>query len=174
VVAFEVDPDSGKLIETHPASGLGFHPAAERAREAGATVRREQVARTLNLAGVSRRVEGYRERWTLPTRPEVQARFTHEGADAELAKRGHKEIQTGDKTFDDTVFVRTETVPATTAFLRDPEVRNIIGGVVARGGSVSIQGKLLEGEAIWPTDEASLRPSDLFARLALVLMNASE
>src|SRR5262249_43917688 len=151
----------------------GAAPASAIAGELGALgaqVHRERLAKRVQIGPKSASAEGYREVWTLPAAPAVQARFTHEGLDSKVIKVFRKEIQTGDKQFDDAVYIRTSTPEATTAFLARSEIRGVLGPLVARGGHLEVQGNVVTGEALWADDEPGPRHNDLIARIVQVLL----
>ena len=70
---------------------------------------------------------------TLPTATPIKAEFCSEGLAKKLIKIFKKELQTGDQSFDDAVYITTETPEATTRFLESPEVRALVAALVATG-----------------------------------------
>ena len=75
----------------------------------------------------------------LPVKPQVQATFSKEGVAQKVVKIFKKEIQVGDKAFDDMVYVSTDTPDATLAFLKDQDTQSSIFAWVATGGDLSIR-----------------------------------
>jgi hypothetical protein len=110
---------------------------------------------------------GYTETWLLPAVVPVQATFGPEGFAHRLGKLFSKELQVGDKAFDDAVFIRTSTPEESAAWLKSSEVRAAILAAVASGGNVAIEGNMLEGKVLWGTGERA--PDELFASLVATL-----
>lgn len=77
---------------------------------------------------------------TLPRSTEVRATFVREGLGRKLSKLMKKELQTGDPTFDDAVYITTETEAAAASLLGAREVREAIAAVIAAGGAVDLSG----------------------------------
>jgi hypothetical protein len=75
----------------------------------------------------------------LPVKPQVQATFSKEGVAQKVVKIFKKEIQVGDKAFDDMVYVSTDTPDATLAFLKDQDTQSSIFAWVATGGDLIIR-----------------------------------
>ncbi len=90
---------------------------------------------------------------TLATPTPVVASFAREGLGHKLKKLVKKELQTGDRAFDDAVFIATDTPAATAALLVDPAVRAAIAAIVTAEGAIAIDGKRL-------TIECAARASD--------------
>ena len=63
------------------------------------------------------------------------------GLGHKLKKIVKRELQTGDKAFDDAVFIATDTHDATAALLAVAEVRAAIAGIVAAGGTIAIDAR---------------------------------
>ncbi|MBK9036828.1 MAG: HAMP domain-containing protein [Myxococcales bacterium] len=78
---------------------------------------------------------------TLPHSSTVVASFTREGLGHKFKKIVKKELQTGDKAFDDAVFIATDTADETAALLAAADVRAAIAGLVIAGGTVSIDAR---------------------------------
>lgn len=78
---------------------------------------------------------------TLPAAPKVQASFSREGLGNKLVKLFKKEIQVGDKTFDDLVYISTDTPAETAAFLQSPQIQNTLMLAATSGGSFVIEGQ---------------------------------
>ncbi|WP_394844234.1 hypothetical protein LZC95_45175 [Pendulispora brunnea] len=76
--------------------------------------------------------------FSLVTPPRIKASFTHEGLASRVAKLFKKEIQVGDKAFDDVVYITTDTPAETTAFLKSDDVRTTILTAVTEGGNIVI------------------------------------
>ena len=76
--------------------------------------------------------------FSLVTPPRIKASFTHEGLTSRVVKLFKKEIQVGDATFDDVVYITTDTPAETAAFLKADDVRATIFQAVNEGGSVVI------------------------------------
>jgi hypothetical protein len=74
----------------------------------------------------------------LPRDTGVQATFSKEGIGAKVAKIFKKELQTGDRAFDDAVFIKTATTEATEKLLKSARVREIIALSVSTAGPVEI------------------------------------
>ncbi len=74
----------------------------------------------------------------------------------------------GDRSFDDAVFIRTNTPEETAAWLASPEVRAAILSVVTGGGSVAIEGNLLDGRVLFRSGEPVA--ADLLAGLVRSLL----
>ena len=76
----------------------------------------------------------------LPGPVAVQASFTREGLGTKLIKLFKKELQTGDRDFDDLVYISTDTPEPTAALLQSLDVRATIQACVVMGGSLTIEG----------------------------------
>ncbi|HWL86809.1 MAG TPA: hypothetical protein VNO21_13455 [Polyangiaceae bacterium] len=74
----------------------------------------------------------------LTTPPKIQASFTREGRTEKLVKLFKKEIQVGEKAFDDVVYISTDTPDETAAFLKAEDIRATILAAVTEGGSIVI------------------------------------
>jgi len=83
---------------------------------------------------------------TLPRTVEIKATFSKEGLGRKLVKLFKKELQTGDKEFDDAVYISTDTPEATKALLESADVRRAIAACVTSGGPVEIEGKVVTAE----------------------------
>ena len=75
----------------------------------------------------------------LPVSTGLQASFRKESWGDSLVKIFKKELQTGDPAFDKLIYISTDTLERTRAFLT-PEVREAISFTVDMGGSVEIAG----------------------------------
>lgn len=90
---------------------------------------------------------------TLPRSAAVVASFTREGLGHKLKKIVKKELQTGDKAFDDAVFIATDTPEATAALLATPVVRAAVAAIVAAGGAIAIDARRITIEVAGPGSE---------------------
>jgi hypothetical protein len=70
---------------------------------------------------------------SLPKEASIKAEFCAEGLAKKIIKVFKKELQTGDKAFDDAVYISTETPEATARFLDHAEVRRAIATLIASG-----------------------------------------
>ncbi len=77
---------------------------------------------------------------TLPRPAAVRASFSREGLGTKLIKVFKKELQTGDRSFDDLVYISTDTPDATAALLQSLDTRATIQACVVMGGSLAIDG----------------------------------
>lgn len=77
---------------------------------------------------------------TLPRATSVAATFSKEGIGKKLVKLFKKELQTGDKAFDDAIYISTDTPEPTKALLSSDGVRELIALHVGTGGPIEIQG----------------------------------
>lgn len=78
--------------------------------------------------------------WTLPQSTQIQASFAREGFTKKLVKLFKKELQVGDPTFDDLVYISTDTRDATAALLAAEDLRGVIKQLLLAGGGLSIDG----------------------------------
>ena len=101
-----------------------------------------QVSKVIDIHG-ERRTEFALFDCVLPSAPAVQASFSPEGLGAKVAKIFKKEIQVGDETFDDAVYVSTDTPDATAAFLKSERMQNTILMCAGTGGFIEIEGRRL-------------------------------
>lgn len=119
----------------------------------GLNTKREtyQQSSSLSVNGedVVNKVTGYGVSltWTLPDKAPLQAVFGKEKTHHKVIKVFKREMQTGDKAFDDIVYVETSTKPQTAKFLENPASRASILATVQAGGSISIK----ENEVIYDT-----------------------
>ena len=111
---------------------------------------------------------GYGETWLMPCVAPLQATFGREGLRHRVGKLFTKELQVGDRGFDDAVFIRTNTPEETAAWLASPDVRAVILVVVSTGGDVAIEGNMLDGRVVFDSREAAA--PDLLARLVQSLL----
>jgi hypothetical protein len=79
----------------------------------------------------------------LKSKPRVQATFTREGLVTSLKKLFTKELQMGEKAFDDVVYISTDTPVETASFLSSARVRETIRRAVNDGGTVLIAGNVI-------------------------------
>lgn len=77
---------------------------------------------------------------TLPRATAVAATFSKEGIGKKLVKIFKKEMQTGDKAFDDAIYISTDTPEPTKALLSSETVRELIALHVGTAGPIEIQG----------------------------------
>ena len=159
------------LAGRHAAPSESTESAALIAR--GAKVERSGVSSSTTSPLGTSSSSGFRERWTLPAEAPIQARFAAEELRHKLVKLFKREVQTGDSTFDALVYVETSTPERTRAFLDQPTVREHIGYIVSRGGSITVEGAVVEVEALWSDDDAEARHEDLGARFVLALLDAT-
>jgi hypothetical protein len=75
---------------------------------------------------------------TLPRATSVKASFAREGLGRKLIKVFKRELQTGDRAFDDAIYIATDTADATRALLADDRVRAAIAATVMSGGRIEI------------------------------------
>jgi len=66
--------------------------------------------------------------------------FSREGLGKKLAKLFKKELQTGDRAFDDAIYISTDTPETTAKLLADEQVRGTISLYVTTGGPIEIHG----------------------------------
>jgi hypothetical protein len=83
---------------------------------------------------------------TLPRAVEIKATFSKEGLGRKLVKLFKKELQTGDKAFDDAIYISTDTPEATKALLESADVRGAIMTCVTTGGPLEIEGAMVTTE----------------------------
>lgn len=107
----------------------------------GVAVQRQLLSSSTSLNGMELSSgETTRLTLTLPRDTAIRAKFTREGFGAKVTKIFKKEIQTGDATFDDAIYIATDTPDATKAFLDNEAVRGAIATCVIGSGSVEIAG----------------------------------
>lgn len=94
---------------------------------------------------------------SLPKAARLKASFSKEGLTTKVVKLFKKELQTGDASFDDAVYVSTDTPETTAAFLSDPSVRALITELVDIGG-VEIDGQTIACELLGKVQN---EPADL-------------
>jgi hypothetical protein len=107
----------------------------------GVTVQTSTLTETLEIGGMKTVKEFAVFNCTLPAAPKVQASFSPEGLRHKIVKLFKKELQVGDKTFDDAVYVSTDTPDETAAFLRSEKIQNTILMCVVGGGHLEIEGR---------------------------------
>jgi hypothetical protein len=88
--------------------------------------------------------ETTRVQLTLPVDVKIAASFTPESFGKKLAKLFKKELQTGDKPFDDAIFISTDTPDTTAKLLADAAVRELVQLYVTTGGPLQIHGATME------------------------------
>ncbi len=170
--------EGGEHIEARAQQAASRHAAAPATGATAVLVarglrpQRSGVSRTVTTPLGTRASAGYAERWTLPQAPPVQAGFAAERGYHQVVKWFEAEVQTGDAVFDDRVYVQTSTPDATKALLAREDVRHVIGFVIERGGSIKVEGNLVEAEVLWPEEEPGRRDDDLAARFVLSLLDA--
>lgn len=81
---------------------------------------------------------------TLPRATAVAATFSKEGIGKKLVKIFKKEMQTGDKAFDDAIYISTDTPEPTKALLSSETVREAIALHVGTAGPIEIQGTTIK------------------------------
>lgn len=74
---------------------------------------------------------------------EVRARFVRQGLAQEAKKLFVKEIEVGDKTFDDAVYIATDTADATRTLVNVPRVREALVALVKAGCQIDASAKEL-------------------------------
>lgn len=77
---------------------------------------------------------------TLPKEAKVRASFRKESWGDTIVKVFKKELQTGDKEFDDLVYITTDTPDETKALLESTDVRNDISLAIETGGPIQVEG----------------------------------
>jgi hypothetical protein len=107
----------------------------------GVSVQVTKVVETREIAGMKKVTEFALFTCMLPSAPAVQASFSHEALGAKIVKLFKKEIQVGDKTFDDAVYVSTDTPNETAAFLKSERMQNTILMCAGSGGFLEIEGR---------------------------------
>lgn len=75
----------------------------------------------------------------LPQDAPIQATFSTEGLQHKVVKIFKREVQVGDPSFDDAVYIQTETPEKTAHMLQSPDVRTLIKGLLIHG-PVTISG----------------------------------
>ncbi|UJR83525.1 hypothetical protein [Sandaracinus amylolyticus] len=161
---------SREVVRSSPAPVVASPPTRlhEELRARGLTYRREQLSESVTVMGATTQRSGYREKWTLPAAPALQASFTTEGLGAKLGKLFTSELQTGDASFDPVVYVRTTTNDATAAFLADDSVRALVAANVRSAGSFVIRGNEVEC-TVWSSVVDDDQPEDVGARFVAAL-----
>lgn len=108
----------------------------------GITVQRSFVTNSTEVNGIALGGSELTElAFTLPTTATpLHVTFSKEGLGKKLVKIFKKELQTGDATFDTTVYVSTDTPETTGKLLESNVVRAIVARIVAGGGHVEIDG----------------------------------
>jgi hypothetical protein len=104
----------------------------------GIDVKKATITETVTIMGASSSKRFVELTLALPAAPRVQATFTREGIVTTLKKLFSKELQSGDKAFDDVVYISTDTPAETAALLANASVRATIRRAVVEGGSIQI------------------------------------
>ena len=107
----------------------------------GVSASTSRLTETVEILGQKTTTEFLITTMTLPAAPKVQASFSREGLVNKVVKLFKKEIQVGDKTFDDLVYISTDTPAETAAFLQSPQIQNTIMLAATSGGSFVIEGQ---------------------------------
>lgn len=94
-----------------------------------------KVAQRLQMPGLNEEVTRYEMR--LPVSPRLEASFRKESWGDSLVKVFKKELQTGDPAFDKLVYISTDTLERTRAFLT-PEMQEAISFTIDMGGTLEI------------------------------------
>jgi hypothetical protein len=115
----------------------------------GVRVETSRLTETLEIGGMKSTKEFAVHSCILPRAPKVKASFSKEGLGAKVIKVFKKELQVGDKTFDDAVYVSTDTPEETSAFLRSNDIQTTILMAVMDGGSIEIDGTKLRAKIPW-------------------------
>lgn len=69
----------------------------------------------------------------LPGEAPIQATFSAEGIGHKVVKIFKREVQCGDPSFDDAVYIETQTPEKTAHMLQSPDVRELIKGLLVHG-----------------------------------------
>lgn len=117
-----------------------YPPRMSNFQSIGVQVQTSRRTETLEIGGSKSTKEFAVHTCVLPRAPAVQASFSREGVLKKLIKVFKKELQVGDKTFDDVVYVSTDTPDATAALLRSNDIQTTILLAVTDGGSIEIEG----------------------------------
>lgn len=130
------------MNETLPAS-------LSRLQESGCQHSRSTFSntRSFNLSGIEIPIsdkEGVTYAWTLPATSDLKVAFAKEGVGKKLIKLFTRELQTGDVSFDDLVYISTKDQARVATLLADDDVRATILDVVSRGGAISLDGDRVE------------------------------
>lgn len=108
----------------------------------GITVAREHQTSSTSVQGLElRTTETTKLTLTLPRATKLKAGFVPETTGKKLIKLFKRELQTGDEHFDSEIYITTDTLEETRAFLGDEDVRNAIGFCVTTGGALQIEGR---------------------------------
>jgi len=83
----------------------------------------------------------------LPRPSAVRASFRKESWGDAVVKIFKKELQTGDKEFDDLVYISTDTPEATAAFLKPDDLRRKLALCIETGGALEVDGTSLTAYA---------------------------
>lgn len=109
--------------------------------ELGVQVERSYHTSTIRVESVDiSNKESTRLQMTLPRPARVSASFRKESWGDAIVKVFKKEIQTGDKEFDDLVYITTDTPDETKAFLASDEIRAAIALTIETAGVIEIEG----------------------------------
>jgi hypothetical protein len=105
------------------------------------SVGRSTLTETLEIGGMRSEKRFAVMKLMLPEQPAVQASFSREGFTKKLIKLFKKELQVGDRGFDDVVYVSTDTPEQTAALLGSQDVQAIVLQAVGGGGAIEIDGR---------------------------------
>ena len=110
---------------------------------------------------------GIRYTWSVTNPSSVEASFSREGLGKKLVKLFKKELQVGDKGFDDVVYIATSSQRKTSAFLADERTRATVADIVSEGGSIIIESeRVLYSISGEPTEAQLLAMGYLIGRVA--------
>jgi hypothetical protein len=123
----------------------------------GVRVQASKVVHIHEVGGVKTETEFALFMCMLPSAPKVQASFSREGVAKKIVKLFKKELQVGDKTFDDAVYVSTDTPKETAALLASEKTQNTILMCVVTGGYIEIEGPQVK--ALIPATNLNEDPS---------------
>ena len=126
----------------------------------GVRVQASTLTQTTEIAGHKTTKEFAVFTMALPVAPKVQASFSREGIVSKVVKIFKKELQVGDKTFDDVVYVSTATPAPTAAFLANGDIQTTILLAVTDGGSIEIEGQRMTAKM--PFGDAKTEDPALF------------
>jgi hypothetical protein len=106
----------------------------------GVVVKRSFLTNSVSVSGVSvSQNESTRLEMKLPRPAPIHASFRRRSWGDALVKLFKKGIQTGEKSFDDLIYISTKTDEATRAFLGAQEIRDAIALTIETGGALEIE-----------------------------------
>lgn len=108
---------------------------------------------------------------TLPTRSPLAASFAREKAHHRLVKLLRDEIQTGDDTFDATVYISTDTPAQARELLDKPRARQILQRLIAAGGFLAVEDQTLVYVQVAPNRADAHQHGDDLAWLLTEILN---